>query len=130
MPPAVLDDYEEAASICVKSPRAAAALLRLALEKLCHALGKSGTINLMIGDLVKDGLPSRAQQAFDAVRVIGNEAVHPGEIDLRDDLDTVLTLFKLLNLIVEKVITEPKEIDQIYSGLPPGKLKGIEDRDG
>ncbi len=84
----------------------------------------------MIGDLVKDELPSRAQQAFDAVRVIGNEAVHPGEIDLRDDLDTVLTLFKLLNLIVEKVITEPKEIDQIYSGLPPGKLKGIEDRDG
>jgi hypothetical protein len=68
------------------------------------------------------------QKALDAVRVIGNDAVHPGQIDT-DDPDTVGKLFSLTNLIVEYMITLPKQVDDIYSGLPEEKLKGIEDRD-
>ena len=58
------------------------------------------------------------QQALDTVRVIGNAAVHPGTIDLRDDAGTVARLFRLTNFIVQKMITELKEIEDIYSNLP------------
>lgn len=36
------------------------------------------------------------------MRVIGNESVHPGEMDIRDDHDTVFQLFDLVNLIAEQ----------------------------
>ena len=42
LPPDVLADYEEARSILSKSPRSAAALLRLAIQKLCAELGEPG----------------------------------------------------------------------------------------
>lgn len=64
------------------------------------------------------------------MRVIRNDAVHPGTIDLRDDLETVNKLFRLVNFIAYKTITEPAEVDAIYNGLPADKLAGIARRDG
>lgn len=123
-------DYEEASIILNKSPRGAAALLRLAIQKLCVVLGKPGkNINSDIAALVAEGLDPRVQKALDVLRVIGNEAVHPGQIDLKDDRETAEGLFKLFNLIVDKLISEPKHIDAIYDLLPKEKLAGIEDRD-
>lgn len=123
-------DYLEAASIVQKSPRGAAALLRLAIQKLCVQLEEKGDdINTAIGNLVKKGLPVRVQQSLDALRVIGNEAVHPGELDLRDDQDTAVQLFKLINFITEKMITEPKEIEAIYAKIPESKKQQINERD-
>lgn len=79
-------DYLEAASILQKSPRGAASLLRLAIQKLMIQLGEKGKdLNTDIANLVKKGLPVKVQQSLDALRVIGNEAVHPGQLDLRDD---------------------------------------------
>lgn len=63
------------------------------------------------------------------MRVIGNDAVPPGRIDLRDDPETVNKLFRLVNFIAHKTITEPREIEEIYNGLPTEKLTGIEKRD-
>lgn len=123
-------DYEEACAILNQSPRGAAALARLCIQKLCKELGKAGrNINEDIGSLVSDGLDKRIQQALDVVRVIGNNAVHPGQIDLRDDKATAETLLSLLNLIVDRLISEPKHIEELYSKLPASALKGIEDRD-
>jgi len=123
-------DYQEAASILQKSPRGAVALLRLAIQKLCVQLGEKGKdINADIGNLVKKGLPVKVQQSLDSLRVIGNEAVHPGTLDLRDDTKIGSALFKLVNFIAEKMITEPKEIDEIYNKLPESKKKQIEKRD-
>ena len=82
-----------------------------------------------IKELVSKGLPSAVQKSLDAVRVIGNEAVHPGQIDLRDDVETAQVLFKLVNLIAEKMITEPKEVESIYASLPESKRQQIERRD-
>lgn len=123
-------DYLEAASIVHKSPRGAAALLRLAIQKLCVQLGETGgDLNIDIGNLTKQGLPPKVQQSLDALRVIGNEAVHPGQLDLRDDIKTATSLFGLLNFIAEKMITEPKEIEAIYAKIPENKKRQIKDRD-
>lgn len=86
-------------------------------------------INDDIAALVKAGLNTRIQKALDAVRVIGNNAVHPGSIDLRDDRATAESLFRLLNLIAEKMISEPKHVDEVYAKLPPSALAAIEARD-
>lgn len=128
--PDILVDYEEARSIAGMSPRSAAALLRLAIEKLCKHLGENGTsINENIKNLVKKGLPERVQKALDIVRVVGNNAVHPGKLDLLDDSETVNKLFCLVNVIAEIMITQPKHIDELYDDLPDKELEKIAKRD-
>ena len=131
MPDNVKTDFTEARNVLNASPRAAAALLRLALEKLIMVeLGVRGKdLNDAIGTLVKEGLPDKAQKALDSVRVIGNEAVHPGQIDLSDNVETATTLFRLLNWIVDGMITRPRKIDEIYESLPQSKKEAIERRD-
>jgi len=130
MPEDVVQDFKEAGAVLALSPLARAAILRLALQKLCVHLGQSGKdINKDIGALVKEGHKPSIQRALDIVRVIGNEAVHPGSLDLRDDQETALALFRLLNLIVEKMIAIPTQIDTLYKTLPKEKLTGIENRD-
>ena len=130
MPADVKEDFIEARNIVNASPRAAAALLRLALQKLMPHLGESGkNINDDIASLVKKGLPEKIQKALDSVRVIGNNAVHPGEIDLKDDAETAIALFELLNMIVAVMITQPKRVDEIYGKVPSGAKTAIEKRD-
>lgn len=129
LPQDVKADYLEAAAISNLSPKGAAALLRLAIQKLCvHLGGKGKNINDDIGTLVANGLPERIQKSLDIVRVIGNNAVHPGQIDT-DNPETVANLFTLLNIIAETMITVPNQIDNMYAGLPEGTLDAIKRRD-
>lgn len=131
LPTEVRRDYEEAAQIVQKSPRAAAALLRLAIQKLCASLGGSGdNLNKDIATLVEDGLPVKVQKMLDTVRVVGNHAVHPGQINLDDQPQTAEALFRLVNIIAEKMIAEPKEIDALYGSLPEEDREQIAKRDG
>ena len=130
LPDQIIVDFEEARSILILSPRGAAALLRLCVEKLCIHLNAEGkTLDQRIANLVSNGLDERIQKSLDAVRVIGNEAVHPGQLDLKDDHKTAETLFRLMNLIAEKMISEPAHVEEIYQSLPPEKREGIEQRD-
>ena len=130
LPETVLPDYEEARSISSVSPRGASALLRVCIEKLCDHLGaQGGTLNDRIGDLVKKGLPERVQQSLDAVRVIGNNAVHPGTMDPDDVADVCNSLFALVNVIVEDRITRLKMVDAVYATLPEKARAAIEKRD-
>ena len=126
----IKNDYQEARQILPMSPRGSAALLRLVIQKLCKTLGEPGeNINTDIGNLVAKGLPPIVQQALDIVRVVGNEAVHPGEMNVNDDVETATALFDLVNYIIEDRIAKPKSVQAIYDSLPPSKLKGIEARD-
>lgn len=130
MPDDVKEDYLEARNIVNDSPRGACALLRLALQKLMPHLEELGkNLNEDIGNLVSKGISIEVQKALDSVRVIGNDAVHPGELDLKDDVPTAIVLFRLINYIVENQISSKKEIDEIYAFLPDTKLQGIENRD-
>jgi hypothetical protein len=129
MPESVMKLYSEASSIHMKSPRGAAALLRLAIQVLCKELGESGNnINADIASLVQKGLPQIVQQSLDIVRVTGNDAVHPGQIDT-DDPATVGQLFDLTNIIVEYMIALPKRVSGIYNTLPSDKVNAINKRD-
>lgn len=123
-------DFEEACTVLDISPRAAAALLRLCIQKICIQLGEAGkSIDKDIKSLVSKGLKPEIQRALDIVRVVGNEAVHPGTIDLNDDRGTAGTLFSLVNRIAYDMISHPKEIAALYNELPAEKIKAIETRD-
>ncbi len=129
LPPHIITIFEEARSIADLSPKGAAALLRLCIQHLCAHLGEPGkSIDQDIASLVKKGLNPLVQKSLDIVRVIGNESVHPGTIDISDDQETVTTLFELVNIIATQMITTPKKVNSLYQKLPSTKLKGIEQR--
>src|SRR5262249_61457358 len=112
MPWDVQADYLEARKVVGKSPRAAAALLRLALQKLMVHLGEMGNnLNDDIGNLVAKGLPERVQKALDTVRVVGNNAVHPGQLNIKDDRQTAMALLDLTNIGVETMMLQPQKIN-------------------
>ena len=130
IPENILRDFEEARSILDLSPRGAVALLRLAIQKLCIHLGEKGEkINNDIASLVKKGLDEHIQQALDTVRVIGNNAVHPGQIDLKDDRETALVLFDLVNVVADEMISRKKKVDRMFNKLPKSARDAIAKRD-
>lgn len=131
MPESVLQLYKEAGLIYNKSPRAACALLRLAVDKLCNELGECDSrIDNNIAALVKRGLSVEIQQALDIVRVVGNKAVHPGQIEFDvDNIETAQMLFGLVNMIVERLISEPQRLKSYYGKLPQSVRASIERRD-
>lgn len=126
MPDDIKIDFEEARQVFSNSPRAAAALLRLCVQKLCQELlGKKGDIHKQIGELVDLGLPSRVLKAFDTIRIFGNESVHPGTVNLNDTPDVALALFSLVNMAVRHCITEEKELEAIRALTPEAKRREI-----
>lgn len=131
MPEDVKKDYVEAARIFSKSPRGAAALLRLGLQKLCKHLGQEGeNINTDIRALAgKNILPPLVVKVADTVRITGNNAVHPGEMSDEDFDHVASKMFELLNFIVKKGISEPKELEALYEMTPEKPRKSAETRD-
>lgn len=130
MPDKIKEIYEEARATYSISPRASAGLLRVCIEKLTEELGeKEGKLNTRIANLVKKGLPTEIQQALDIVRVTGNDKLHSEQIDLNDSSDTTHSLFDIVNIIVQTMISNKKQIDNMYKQLPKEKLEGIANRD-
>lgn len=132
LPDDVLADYQEAAAVLPHSARASAALLRLSLQRMCVHLGEPGQdINRDIGALVENGtIRPIIQKAMDTVRISGNESVHPGELDLNDDIELALALFDFINLVAEEAITQPAKVQAMYEQMPEAKRNGVAQRDG
>lgn len=130
LPESVVELYDEARNVLNSSPRSAAALLRLGIEKLLeHILASGKSINHDISKLVKEGLSPKLQKALDILRVVGNNAVHAGTIDINDNPEIASRLFVLINVIADDMITKPREIDELYNSLPESDRLTIEKRD-
>lgn len=120
MPVDVKADYEEARLVVNYSTRAAAALLRLSLQKLCRYLGEPGNrLDTDIRYLAKR--PEFGKwliRTVDTLRITGNNAIRPGEIN-QDDIDNICSgLFDFINLIINFGITQPKQWDAMHKSLP------------
>jgi hypothetical protein len=127
-PPNVRREYE-ASQTLEASPRGAAALLRLAIEKLCKELGVSGeSLKDDIAFFVREDVDARVQKVLDAARIIESNAVRPGQIGLGDDPATAETLSALVNLICEKMIMEPRHLQAVYTKLREGARTAMEQR--
>ena len=133
MPPNVREVYEEARQVFPYSIRAACALLRLSLECLMdhlNVLSPDDLLGKRLKHLIDSGqLPSKVLKAMESVRVYGNDMIHNvREIRTDDDQKTALQLFRLVNFIIEKTITEEKMIQEIYDPIPQQK-KRVPDND-
>ncbi|MGD2201386.1 MAG: DUF4145 domain-containing protein [Candidatus Bathyarchaeota archaeon] len=118
MPPEIKADFLEARTIVEDSPRAAAALLRLALQNLISLMGETDDILVNLENLKKRGLDAKIQTALQGVRMVGEGKVEPGKIDPEDDMETASVLFNLLNLIVDALIAQPRRVDEILDKFP------------
>lgn len=121
MPENIKQIYTEACNVLKYSPRASAALSRLAIDTLTKSFSNKKTLNDRIKDMASTDLPEKIIKSLNIVRVVGNNAVHLGKIDLTDNTDLALSLLELLNIIVEKFISEPKKINDIFNKLSPKK---------
>lgn len=134
LPESLRQLHAEARAVLTDSPRAAAALLRLLMEKLLQdATGEAGNLNTQIGLLVKRGtFDQRLQETADTIRVSGNTAVHPAEIQSQGDTaEVALAMFELVNFLVEDLIARPGRITHLYqSTVTGGALDAISRRDG
>jgi hypothetical protein len=81
-----------------------------------------------IGKLVGKGLPEEVAHALDVLRVVGNNSVHPGELDMRDDVATATALFECINHIVEERIARPQRIGGLFAKLPERARQAIDRR--
>ncbi|MBA8795568.1 hypothetical protein FHX74_003204 [Friedmanniella endophytica] len=132
MPDAVAELYAEARQVTPVSPRAGAAMLRVALEILVRELTGKPKQSLYegIGELVKDGtLNADMQRAADLLRLGGNNAAHPGELRQDDGPAQAFSLFELMNMIVEHVVAKRRRISAMFDRLEPSQLEAIERRD-
>ncbi|OHR71173.1 hypothetical protein HMPREF3291_00190 [Bacillus sp. HMSC76G11] len=134
MPGDIQAIYNEARSIANLSAKSAAALLRLALEKLLvHVGAKKGNIDAMIQDLIEKGIITASgsvRKALDSLRLLGNAGVHSTGINLDEDPQAAFALFKILNFVVDKLITEEKDVEAIYAFVPEGKRESLDKRRG
>lgn len=130
LPVSCLRDFEEAREIVAVSPRAAAALLRVVVETLTKGLVPSAkSLNDAIAILVSKGLPPEVQQALDVCRVVGNRAVHVGQIDATDTREIASQLFDLVTFIVDDRISRPAQIAKLYGALPTDARDAISKRE-
>ncbi len=129
LPQSALDAFKEASAVLEVSPRSSCAMLRLALMHLCEHLGVGSDLNNGIAKLVSQGLPEAVKKSMDVVRVTGNNAVHPGKMDLKDNREAAIQLLKLVNIVTHQMITVPKQIEDLHSALPQATLDAIAKRD-
>jgi len=124
MPKSVKKYYEEARRVATASPRAAAALLRLAIEELfryfagleryrqCELLSEGvGTLKHNISQMSRHGhIDEENRKKLDFVKLTGDYGVHGMPIVfLEDNESTTHLLFRQVNKIVKKLIVEPQE---------------------
>jgi hypothetical protein len=116
--------FSEAASVLDGSPRAACALLRLCLENFCEEEGYTkGRLVDKLDKMRESGLLEGVWEALEAVRVVGNDAVHPGSIRLGDKREFADILFELMNFVADSIISRREAAKRLHALLPETKRR-------
>lgn len=131
LPASCREIFLEAAQIFTPSHRAAAVLLRLCLQQLLEHLGYKGSINEMIKEAVKRGVPGHIQQFMDIVRYRGNDAAHSRGLELNPEelRENAAYMFDVINTVAEHLITYPRQALDNYNKLPESIRSQIANRD-
>lgn len=137
MPSAVRELYTEAVAVLPHSRRAAAALSRAALEKLCKSLtadlSPSVNLNGRLNALSSHVAESTAM-ALHAIRHVGNKALHgandeDGAVSIylsdADQNETAELFFLAINELVDQRISRPRKFAEVYSRLPEDVRENI-----
>ena len=125
--PDVRRENEEASHTPDASPRGAAAFLRSAIEKLCKELGdREESPRPEVAPLFQEEVDARVQKVLDALRIIESNAVPPGRIGAGDTRAAAETLSGLVNLICEKMIIEPRHLQELYAKVRDGAQSAFE----
>lgn len=110
----IKEDYNEARNILDYSPRAACAILRLALDKLMTQVGFDKHISTKKRKgSIKNDLDNLLGKTLDKLRVKGKTQVETGKIDDTDDKAVAMGLFELINLITELEISQSTKIKKL-----------------
>lgn len=120
LPEKAKEFFKEAQLVIGKSPRASCAMLRLCLECLVESLGGTGnSLNAKIKSLQ---LPENISPLFEACRIYGNQAAHPGVVDFTEQNASEIArhLSNFINLIVAFKITPIKQANALIEDI---KLK-------
>ena len=118
MPQNIKDLYIEASSVFELSPRSSLAIIRLALDLLCIELGadnKDSLYNKVEWLYNENVINSEIKELAHGVRGLGNDAVHPRNIDDQIDKNDAELVFELLNIIVEEKITKANRKNELVN---------------
>jgi hypothetical protein len=120
MPPRIRKLYEEARGVLPASPRASAALLRVALEGLLEEAGyRQGRLADRLEKAREDGnLSASTYKLAETLRYAGNAAAHyePWKIDPsqgEEDREMVYYLFDFVNKVTEELVAEPRRVEEM-----------------
>ena len=120
MPPRVRELYEEARGVLPASPRASAALLRVALEGLLEEAGyRQGRLADRLEKAREDGkLSPDTYKLAETLRYAGNAAAHyePWKINPsqgEEDREMVYHLFVFVNYVTDELIAKPRQIGEM-----------------
>ena len=97
------EDFEEAAAILNRSPRAAAALIRICIQNMMPLLKETGqNLDERVASLVRKGLEVEIQQAMEVLQVIRKNPGQENHVDLRDETAIATRMFESLKEILER----------------------------
>lgn len=120
--------YEEARSVLGVSRRAGTALARAALERLLRKLHpQTGNPNLATRiESIFPKVPVPLGQMLTVIRVAGNASLHvadtPDDVQVLvldpEETEIVELMFDAINVLVEELITKPRQMEGYYNKLP------------
>ncbi len=122
MPQNIKDLYVEASSVFEMSPRSSLAIIRLALDLLCIELGadkKDSLYNKVEWLHNENVIDSELKDLAHGVRGLGNDAVHPRNIDEEINKDDAMLVFELINIIVDEKITKVNRKKELVNKFKP-----------
>ncbi|WP_162237501.1 DUF4145 domain-containing protein [Arthrobacter sp. Leaf234] len=140
MPADAAELFNEAVAVLPYSKRAAAALCRASMERLVKGLTKDAVGKKKNLDdrlvILQSEVSTPTIQGLNFIRYMGNMALHgdgeQGEsaVILLTDTDAGVAdvFFKVMNSLVDELITKPKTYADLHASLPEGVRKSFEDK--